>query len=235
MILFLILLFQSKAFAIADPSLIYQNNSAVKLFAKEKILESKTVLENEVVNHPKESVLHYNMGVVHENSKEPEKAIQEYLSSTKMSENKELQFYGYFNAARAYGEQKDIPNALKNYQAALGIRPDSVEVKTNIELLIKNGGGGGGGNDDKDQKSDQDKDKDKKEGKDQKKPDQPNKPPDKPKDGEQKKPAPKPFKSEELSEQDVKRVLNELKRQEEQIRAKMNNEKSKETPVEKDW
>jgi Ca-activated chloride channel family protein len=232
MIISFFLLFHLNAFANETPSVIYKNNSAVNLFTKEKFAESKNLLENEVVDHPKVGALHYNLGVIHENSKEPEKAIQEYTSAVKVTDDKKLQFEANFNAARVYGEQKDISNALRHYQAALEIIPDSQEVKTNIEMLLQSNGGGGGQDQNKDQKQDQKDDKDqKKDGKDQQKPQQP----DQQKNDQQKKPAPKPFKSEDLSEQDVRKILNELKRQEEQIRAKLNNDKTKETPVEKDW
>lgn len=228
-ILIFINLFSKPVMANVDPAVVFKNNRAIREFNNEKVMESKMLLEKEVVDHPDSGALHYNLGVVHENSKEAENAIKEYLSSVKNTEDKELQFQGNFNAARLYGEQKDIPNALKYYQAALEVKPDSQEVKTNIEMLFK--GDGGGGKSDKDKESDKKDQKEKKDQKDQGQQQQP----DKPKDDQQKKKAPKPFKSEDLSEQDVKKILDELKRQEEQIRAKMNNQKSKESPVDKDW
>lgn len=208
-----------------NPAVVFKNNKAVREFNNEKLFESRINLEKEVVNHPKVSALHYNLGVAHENSKEPEKALKEYLSAAKAAEDPELQFQANFNAARLYGEMKDIPNALKYYQAALEINPESQEVKNNIELLFQ-GNGGGGNNSDKEQESDQ---KDQQDNNQNQQPQQPQN------NQQQKKQAPKPFNSKELSEQDMKKILDELKRQEEQIRAKMNNQKSKETPVEKDW
>lgn len=223
MILSLLLLISS-VFA-GNPAVIYKNNKAVGLFSDEKIVESKIQLEKEVVNYPKEGALHYNLGVVHENSKELEKAIKEYVSTANSTKDQDLKFQSLFNAARVYSDQKDIPNALKYYQAALEIRPESQEVKNNIELLFQ-GNGGGGENSQQEQKSDQQNKEDKK----QQQPE-----PQKQDQNQKKKQAPKPFKSEELSEQDVRKILDELKRQEEQIRAKMNNQKSKETPNGKDW
>ena len=210
-----------------NPAVVYKNNKAVGMFADEKIVDSKMQLEKEVVNYPKVGALHYNLGFIHENSKEPEKAIKEYLSTAKATDDQDLKFQSLFNAARVYGEQKNIPSALQYYQAALEIRPESEEVKNNIELLFQ-GNGGGGGDSDKEQKSD---DQNKKDQKQQQQP----KDPDQQKKDQNKKPAPKPFKSQDLSEQDVRRILDELKRQEEQIRAKMNDKKSKETPNGKDW
>lgn len=224
--LMITLLFGLSAHA-ENPVVVYKNNKAVGMFSDEKIVDSKIQLEKEVVNYPKAGALHYNLGVVHENSKEPEKAIKEYVSTANSTKDQDLKFQSFFNAARVYSEQKDIPSALKYYQAALEIRPDSQEVKNNIELLFQ-GSGGGGNDSEKEQKSDQQNKQDQKEQQQPQKPDQQ-------KENQNKKQAPKPFKSEELSEQDVRKILNELKRQEEQIRAKMNNQKSKESPNGKDW
>lgn len=220
------------------PGIVFKNNQGVGLLKTEdKVFEGAELLQKEVVNHPESPELRYNLGSAMELSKENDKAIQEYLSAAKLAgANKDglLQFQAFFNAARAYGEKKEIPNALKYYQMALEIQPDSQEVKTNIELLLANSGGGSGGDSDKqdgkqDKKQDG-KDQDKKDGKD-KEPKQ-----DSPQNQQPKgKPKPKPFKSEELTEQDVKRILDELKRQEEQIRAKMMNKKSRSQDVEKDW
>lgn len=226
MMISLLMLLSIKVFAMERPDVVYKNNQAEKLFKEEKISDSRIVLEKEVVNHPKAGPLHYNLGVIHENSKEPEKALREYKATASMTSDQVLKFKSHFNAARVYGEQKDIPNALKQYQAALDLMPESQEVKTNIELLFQ-GNGGGGNQSQEDQKSDQQKEDQKQQ--------QGQKPQEPQQQGQKKNQAPKPFKSEELSNQDVRRILDELKRQEEQIRAKMNDKKSKESPDGKDW
>ena len=103
--------------------------------------------------------------------------------------------------------------------------------------------------DGKDPKDDKDKKKDEKDGKDpkddkEKEKDDKDKKDDK-KDGKDKdenkkyennpKPQPKKFKSEELSEGDVKKILQELKQQEQKIRAEFNRKEVKEQPRDKDW
>jgi Ca-activated chloride channel family protein len=211
----------------ANPSLVYKNSQAIKLFEEDRVAESKNLLQKEVVDHPKQGELHYNMGLTHEFGKEPDKAVQEYASAIRNTQDKDLQFKALFNIARLFGEKNDIKNALKYYQKALDIRPESEEVKTNIELLFK--GGGQGKNNSQDQKNKENpEDKNKKDDKQQQQPQQNDQ-------NKQNKPQPQQFKSKDLSEQDVKRILDELKRQEEQIRAKINTQKHKESPVEKDW
>jgi tetratricopeptide (TPR) repeat protein len=139
-----------------------------------------------------------------------------------------------FNLATIQAEQKNNDKALELYQKALDIDPESIEVKTNMELLTQQDSGGGGGQDDKQQ--DKKNDKDKKGGEGDKKDDQ--------KNGQNKKndekfenprPTPRPYQSEEISQQDMKRILEELKRQEGNIRARMDNERKKEAPAAKDW
>lgn len=142
----------------------------------------------------------------------------------------------WYNAGVAAGEQKRIAEALAYYQKALAINPASKEVKTNIELLLQQQSGGGGDgkdpnnkDDKKDDKNKGDQEKQDQKGQDEKKPNQPDK------NQPQPKPSPKPFKSEELTERDVKNILEELKRQEQQIRGRMNDRKSKDQDPDKDW
>ncbi len=216
------------AMASSNPSVVFKNNSAVNSYNQEKLVESKTELEKLAVNNPKEASLHFNLGVVNEESKDLEKAISEYQASIRVAEDEEVRFKANFNLARLYGEKKDTINALKHYQAALDIKPDSEEVKTNIELLFQNQGGGG--DDSNEQQQSNQPDEQNQEGQQQAQQ------PQNQNQGQGKKPqAPQQFKSQDLSQQDVRRILEELKRQEEQIRAKMNNQRSKETPVDKDW
>ncbi|RYZ86954.1 MAG: hypothetical protein EOP06_13550 [Proteobacteria bacterium] len=98
-------------------------------------------------------------------------------------------------------------------------------------------------NDKKDPKGDKDKDKekepdkpeDKKDEKDPKPEDKDQKK-DKPKEyGQNPKPQPKKFDSKELNEGDVKKILQELKQQEQKIRAEFNRKEAKEQPRDKDW
>ena len=210
---------------------------------------------------PYSDVVHFNVGNSFMRNKEYEKALSEFKEAVTANGgapaslsavDREAHFRALFNSGVALTELKRKDEALDAYQAALEIDPTSVETKTNIELITAQGGGEGEGDDKdkdpKDQKNkdgkgggkDQDKDKkkddkdkkdkdDKGDKKDEKKPQQPDK-------VDNPKPSPHPFKSDDLSQQDVKRILEELKRQEEQIRTRMeNDQQSKEAPPGKDW
>lgn len=84
----------------------------------------------------------------------------------------------------------------------------------------------------KDQGQDQNKDQQKDQGQDKK---------DQPKDQQNKqyqqnqKYQPRPFKGEQLSEGDVKKILGEIKQQEQKIRQDYNRKEVKEQPRDKDW
>lgn len=209
------------------PMLIHKNNQAVELMEKEKNPEAYKALTDALSEAPFQPELHLNLGFGFERGNQPEKALSEYNWVYQNTKDPNLKFEAAFNAARLQGQSKKINEALDLYQKALEIRPDSVEVKTNIELLLSQGGGGG--------KGDQEQ-KDKKDQGDQKDQDQnQNQPAPKPQTGPTPKPKPKDFKSEDLSERDVKNILEELKRQENQIRAKEHERKPKEKSNGKDW
>lgn len=194
--------------------------------------------------------LQLNLGLAYEVSQQPDNAMKQYESAQSFASEDLQKFVSYFNQAQLYGKQQKVEEALKFYQMALDLKPDSKEVKTNIELLIKQNEGGSGQNkkDDQEQKQDQKKDQ----GKDQQDQDDKNKDQNKdqkddkdkkdPKDQDQKKEfqpnqkyKPREFKG-ELSPADIKKILGEIKQQEQKIRAEYNKKNDfKEQPRDKDW
>lgn len=171
---------------------------------------------------PLKAETHMNIARSLEANEEFEKAAKAYQAVLKfLPKDSPLRFQAYFNLGDAYGKAKKIPEALEAYQAALDIDPENIEVKTNIELLMQQGGGGEGEGDPKDQKDQQGKGGQQ----DQKNPQQP----------QQQKQQPKPFNSQELTPQDVKKILDEIKNQEQAIRAQENDKNAKEGTRDKDW
>jgi Ca-activated chloride channel family protein len=221
---------------------VLKNNEGVRKFGSKNSAQAFEDFTGALSDLPFSGEVHFNIGNSFLIRREYEKALSEYGQAEKNAagdsrRERETRFRALFNKAVALTELKKTDEALEAYQKALGIYPESVETKTNIELLTA-GGGGSGGDDDKDDKKDKDDkgkgkpkdDKDKKDDKDGKE-----KKKEEPKEVVNPRSTPKPFKSEELSQQDVKRILEELKRQEAQIRAKMQNEQRKDAPPEKDW
>lgn len=171
---------------------------------------------------------HLNLGLNFEILKNEEEALKSYDFIAKNVKDAQIQFYALFNQARLYAQMKNIPEALRLYQEALRVDPNSQEVKINIELLLQQ---------DQQDKSQEKKDEgesdpENKEGeneRDQEKPD------DQPKNYKKPPQQPKKFESKELSESDVKKILGELERQEQKIRKEFHKQKTKDRPNEKDW
>lgn len=214
----------------------------------------------EVIAHwPMGVEAHSNVGVLLSQLQKNEEALKSFDEALLLADQKKdlkAMFYVLFNKGVYYGKQKNIEQALNSYQAALEIIPTSIETKTNIELLIQQQQ-----KDQKDQKDKQDQDKkdgqgqsdqnsDPKDGKgqDQKK-DQKDQQDQKDKNDQQKdqdkknqeressaKYKPRPYQGDQLSEGDVKKILGELRNQEQKIRANFDKkDKGKTGRNEKDW
>jgi tetratricopeptide (TPR) repeat protein len=219
---------------------ILRNNEGVRKLESGRRVEAYDRFTDALVDLPFSGEVHYNLGNSFLANKEFEKALNEYVQAIKTSpgdssREKDVQFKAYFNSAIALTELKKTDEALDLYQKALDLEPDSIEAKTNIELLTQQSQGGGqGDNQDKNKdKKDQKDQKDQKQGEGQDKKDQQKKPENQ--NQQKPQPTPRPFKSEQLNQQDVSKILEELKRQEEQIRAKMQREGAKDAPRDKDW
>ena len=120
-------------------------------------------------------------------------------------------------ASKNYDQQKNLKLALESYLAALEVKPDSFETKVNIELLMRqlqNAGqlkssDQGGQSQSEDQSS-----------------------------GEQQyQESPKYEMKQEvgLNESDIKKILEELRNQEQKIRQEYSKKNKKDQPREKDW
>lgn len=180
---------------------------------------------------PRNPILRFNLAQVFESNREEDKALSEYRLAAEYAKEQNLksaEFFSLVNAARMAAKQKNIPLALNLYQKALSLNSESVEVRTNIELLWQGQQGSGESSEDqKEGKESQDQDGKKpkeKDGKGQE-----------PKVPKKEKPQPKPFQSKELTPQDVRKILDELKNQEQGIRAKEYDGKSEDSANEKDW
>jgi len=194
--------------------------------------------------------LHSNLGITFDLIEKKSDAEKSFLAALSMSKTEAEKFKYHFNLGVLQGAQKKIPEALEQYQAALDILPTSIESKHNIELLIQQEQ-----QDQKNKKEGEDKDKDNKDkdpkDKGESKKDEPKEnegkdkgsSKDKDKDKDQGKDRksnakykPRPFKGEQLSEGDVKKILGELSQQDQKIRSNFNKkDQRKEDKNEKDW
>lgn len=198
------------------------NRSGLKKFQQKSFFPAYQDFLKALENDPFNPEVQLNIARTFEANEEWPKAEKAYRGALKIfNEKSQRRFEVLFNLAGVLGKQKRIDEALAAYQQALEIEPDSIEVKTNIELLWQSGGGGGSGDQ---QKPQDDKGDQQQQGQN-----------DQPQPDQQKKPQPKPFQSQDLSQDDVKRILDEIKNQEQGIRAQDYDKGSKEAPRAKDW
>ncbi len=174
--------------------------------------------------------LQMNLGLTFAQNEEWDKAEKAFVSSYQLSKgDKEREFMSLFNIGVVRGQKGDIDGALQAYQSALEIEPESLEVKTNIELLFQGQGKGGGKSGKQggkgDDKDDQQKQNDSHENNDK----------NQDKKYEQPKQQPKQFQSKDLNKEDVRKILDEIQNQEQSIRAKEYDKGAKERKNDKDW
>jgi tetratricopeptide (TPR) repeat protein len=208
---------------------IHKNNTAVRSLSADQdeeisnldIAKAEKELLTALSADPFNPVIRLNLGLLFEVQKKYSNAIKEYESVARREDVEDaLRFAANFNAGNASAQDKKIDLAINYYQRALEIKPDDLDTKKNIEILFLTGGGGGQG----DQK-DQDQKQDPNNQGQNPNPDQ-NQPP------KQEKPK---FDSKNLTKEDVRKILEELKSQEKKIRENENGSKGREATTGKDW
>lgn len=190
---------------------------------------------------------HSNIGVILNLLQKPEEALKSLLYARELAQqqsDKKSLFSINYNLGVYFGEKKKIKEALEAYQAALDLVPDSIETKTNIELLFQqsqesqnqNQDGepqqnSGEGNNQQPENNQDNQNQNQKNESDQDNKGEPQSPPQ-----STPKYKPRPFSGENLSEGDVKKILGELRNQEKKIRANFDKkEKGTDQKNEKDW
>ena len=198
---------------------VYHNNASIKKMSEKMNYEALSEAIEALRYLPLAPELHLNLGVLYLFSKDFDKAEKEFGTSARLAQqNDDMKFKALFNGGIAATQLKNVERALNFYQASLEVKADSIEAKTNIELLIQsqNGKGKGDGESDSkdDQKDDQKDDKDKQSKKND---------PNKKVQNEPPKNQPQPYKGKEISKENVNKILAELKQQEQNVRAKFEN------------
>lgn len=201
---------------------INRNNQGAELLKQKKTYDAYHAMTDTLRDLPFNPAVHLNLALAFMESKDFEKAYKESLTAAQLAKDiPDIKMKAFFNAAVAATELKKIEEALSLYQQCLELEPNSLETKTNIELLTKSQQGGGQGDDqDKDQSGDDQKDQNK-EGKGQKPPPSQNQR--------------REYKGKEVNAQNMQKILDELKAQEEKIRGKFEQQGAKEAPRDKDW
>ncbi len=215
---------------------IYENNKAVDLLNKKKNHQAHKRLMDALVNQPLSPFLHYNLGHAFYQNKNFEQAIKQFESASRMTSDKEIQFKSLFNAAESANQKGDIDRALEYYQLALKLKPEALEVKTNIELLMSRSKKNKQSKQDKKNQQQRQDEQPQESEKDKRSQQEQGSPREQRKKTENK----NQFKSKELTSKDVEKILEELKRQEEKVRGQFMQREQKQRKagkefIEKDW
>jgi hypothetical protein len=194
--------------------------------------------------NPNRFSTHSNIGVLLSMLQKPEESEKSLLHALQLAENSknaEAIFSIRFNLGVFYGAQKKVAQALEHYQQALEVLPTSIETKTNIELLIQQQQNqqGQGESNSQDKNNQQSQGGQNQQQNDQQG-DQEQKDQQQPQNDQQRQNSsrykPRPYQGDQLSEGDVKKILGELRNQEQKIRANFDKkEKGKSRDNEKDW
>lgn len=229
--------------------LIYQNNKAARAFRAEKKMEAYEQFLATLAIDPYDPTVQFNVGSTLQALGEEEKSeklykqllkdvdqkLQNGLSEDEMQKWLKVKFALLYNLGVYYQLQQQIDPALEFYQKALELIPESKEIKTNIELMFNSGGGGKGkGKKDKDQgEGGGEGDQQQQDGEGDQQKDQQGQPQQQKKD--QKQGQGKEFDQSQLSMEDLKRIMEELKQQEQSIRSKVQRKGEKSEPKDKQW
>ena len=116
------------------------NNKGIKAFRRQEFSQAQLFFQQALAEKPFEYWSYLNLALTHDILKTPEKAFKIYdiVSSAPLKGSILAVFYSYFNKGELSGRLGQIEKALKNYQKALEFNYRKKDIKTNIELLLKN-------------------------------------------------------------------------------------------------
>ena len=226
------------------PLTVWKIQQANKQIENKDLEEAEKQLIEALKGDPLNPILHFNLGVVYYLQKNFKRAVRSLKDADELASSQDqggqLSFMARFNQAMVWSEMKKLNEALKSYQMALELDPTSIEVKTNIELLFQNQQNSQDKSESEDEsgesednqenqssdssESDEEQDSDQSEERDDEKQNQP-----------EDQPEPKDFENEQLTREQVKKILEELKAQEQRVRAKEFDKNTTEVPDGKDW
>ena len=131
----------------------YFNNSSInergiKALKNKDFLTAQKYFKQNIESGVLDSLAYLNLGLSYDLLKQPLKALEIYKTVSSSNDRNAGLFFSYFNQAELYGRLGDLEKALQSYQLALEFRQKEKEIKTNIELLLKQKSGQGSEGDD---------------------------------------------------------------------------------------
>ena len=199
-------------------------SEGLKYLEQKKYKEAKKEFFNVLSKKPFLYAARLNLALTHSLTKDFYSSLGEYHTVFTKSPHSTERFESYFNSAHLKALNNDIEGALYDYQQALKEFPESLEVKKNIELLMKKRD-----NQKKSQKQDE-QPQDQKDQQDEKDNQKKDKQQDKQKDNQQKNKEPS---KEDLSKEQIQWILEELENRERELRTRL--QETNKAPQGKKW
>ncbi|MCX7674946.1 MAG: VWA domain-containing protein [Bdellovibrionaceae bacterium] len=213
---FLVIVFAPSAWAEFEKmeSWFYYHQ-AVRNFKAQRSMKAFQSLQNSLVVEPRAFETQNLFGVMaFEKEDQKKQACHVFEISEMMAQNPEEQFIARFNLGACYHSQGEVEPAIEAYLKALEIKPDSKETKINLELLAQQASSSGGQGGNQGKKDEQEKEEPKQ---------------------YQNPESQKKFQSSEVSEAQMRKILEELKNQEQKVRREFHKGREKSQELEKNW
>lgn len=148
---FIVILFSAKAFAQADKGFVSKGN---EYYLQLKFDMAEAQYRQALNVAPRNETAKYNLANTLMQQKKFKEAIELY-TEVAGGENKDLRASAYYNSGVGYSKQKDLPNSIEAYKAALRLNPADKEARENLQKALqeqkqqqsqqnKSKGGGGG-------------------------------------------------------------------------------------------
>lgn len=147
-----VLLFSLKAFSQADRGYVSKGND---YYLQLKFDMAEGQYRQALNVAPRNEEAKYNLANALMQQKKYKEAI-DFYTEVATGENKDLRSSAWYNAGVGYTKQKDLPNSIEAYKAALRINPADKEARENLQKALQelkqqqqqqnnqNKGGGGG-------------------------------------------------------------------------------------------
>jgi tetratricopeptide (TPR) repeat protein len=209
-------------------TLIRQGNSN---FQNNKFQDAEYNYRKALIANPNSKTAMFNLGNALYQQQKFQEAADQYEASIAKNDDKVSKAKGYHNLGNSNFKGNQLDKAISAYENALKINPNDMDTKYNLALAKKQQDKKGGGKNQQQQQQDKKEEQDKKDKKD-------GKPQEGEGDKEQEKEQEQPQNNgKNMNKEDVQRLLEALKNQEQNTQNKVQQQKGKpeQKPQDKDW
>lgn len=201
-------------------------------FQNNKLQDAEVNFRKALNLNPKSNTAHYNLGNTLYQQQRYQEATEQYIASSEKNDDKISKAKSFHNLGNSYFKGNQLDKAITAYENALKLYPNDMDTKYNLALAKKKQDKKGGGQNNQQQQQQQPQDKKE----DQKKDQQGKNPEEKEGEGENEKDQPQ-NKNKSMNKDEVQRMLEALKNQEQNTQNKVDAKKAKpdQKKNDKDW